>query len=359
MKILELSTPKKDRIFYFDFLKTLACISVIFIHVSSIYWHSTPINSLDWACLNFYDSFSRWGVPVFLMISGALLLGNTNNLSLDKLYKKSILRFCIATIFWSAGYAALNFRLSRDIETSISTLISGEYHLWFMFSIISLYIFAPILNEVLKNEKTVRYLLIVLFLFSFVFRSLDILLAFDIPHIQFFILQFKKALDQFGFLTNSEYLFYFVLGHFLHNTQLKSKTEKILLISGTLALVITFLGTECLSLHLNRGKESFYQYYTLNVLFSSIAVFIAAKKFVVQEKIPKFLQLFSTFISKHSFGVYLSHVAVIKIFCALGLTTQITHPILSVPIISILVFLCSLTISYIISKIPLLKKWVI
>ena len=191
MNILEHSTPKKDRIFYFDFLKTFACISVIFVHVSAILWHSIPISSLDWACLNFYDSFSRWGVPVFLMISGALLLGNTNNLSLDKLYKKSILRFCIATIFWSAGYAALNFRLSRDIEASISILIGGEYHLWFMFSIISLYIFAPILNEILKNEKTVRYLLIVLFLFSFVFRTLDILLAFDIPYTQFFILQFK------------------------------------------------------------------------------------------------------------------------------------------------------------------------
>ncbi len=359
MQTIDLSTQKKNRIFYFDLLKAFACISVVFIHISTIDWHSTPINSLNWTYLNFYNSFSRWGVPVFFMISGALLLGNTNNLSLDKLYKKSILRFCTATVFWSVTYATLNFLLKRNIKSTITILISGEYHLWFIFTIITLYALAPILNEFAKNEKTVRYSLILLFSFSFLFRFFDILLAFDIPHTQFFILQFKKAIDQFGFLTNAEYLFYFILGYFLHNTQLKRKTEKVLLVSGALALVVTFFGTELLSLYSNEAKDAFYKNNTINVLFSSVAIFIAAKKFVIQEKIPKLFQTLLTFISKHSFGVYLSHIFIIKTFIKFGFTTQIFHPILSVPFLSVIVFIISLTISYIISKIPLLKKWII
>jgi surface polysaccharide O-acyltransferase-like enzyme len=242
MQTINLSTQKKNRIFYFDLLKAFACISVVFIHISAIDWHNTPVNSLNWTCLNFYNSFSRWGVPVFFMISGALLLGNANNLSLDKLYKKSILRFCAATVVWSAGYAVLSFLLGGDKKAFISVLIGGEYHIWFMFSIIGLYVFAPILNEFLKNKRIVQYSLIVFFLFSFVFKLPDILLAFDVPHIQFFILQLKDLVDQFGFLTNTEYLFYFILGYFLHNTELSRKKEKILLILMVLlALIITNL----------------------------------------------------------------------------------------------------------------------
>ena len=64
----------KERIIYFDYLRVLATMAVIFLHVAAQNWYNTDINTLNWHVFNIYDSIVRWGVPIFIMISGALFL---------------------------------------------------------------------------------------------------------------------------------------------------------------------------------------------------------------------------------------------------------------------------------------------
>ena len=63
---------KKERIFYYDFLRAFAIIAVIICH-SDLFFGSldTPLRII--AQMTFHD-IGRIGVPIFLMISGALLL---------------------------------------------------------------------------------------------------------------------------------------------------------------------------------------------------------------------------------------------------------------------------------------------
>jgi surface polysaccharide O-acyltransferase-like enzyme len=64
-------------------------------------------------------------------------------------------------------------------------------------------------------------------------------------------------------------------------------------------------------------------------------------------------------ISKNTFGVYLIHVLIIKIFGYLGLNPLIMNPIMSIPLISIMVMIVSFGVIKIIEKIPVLNKYVI
>ena len=65
----------KEKYFWVDVLRVFAIVAVVVVHVSAdiiTEWNSMP-RSWWWAA-NFYDSLARGGVPVFVMLSGALLL---------------------------------------------------------------------------------------------------------------------------------------------------------------------------------------------------------------------------------------------------------------------------------------------
>lgn len=66
----------KKRIFYMDYVRAIAIIGVLVIHTAAPY--ATMYNKVDfwvWESSIIYNSLVRWCVPLFLMVSGALLLG--------------------------------------------------------------------------------------------------------------------------------------------------------------------------------------------------------------------------------------------------------------------------------------------
>ena len=67
-------TKTNGRILYFDFLRIFATLAVMVLHVAAQNWYSTSVSSFEWQTFNFFNSIVRWGVPIFVMISGALFL---------------------------------------------------------------------------------------------------------------------------------------------------------------------------------------------------------------------------------------------------------------------------------------------
>ncbi|MGN0500166.1 MAG: acyltransferase family protein [Ruminococcus sp.] len=104
----------------------------------------------------------------------------------------------------------------------------------------------------------------------------------------------------------------------------------------------------------------FYGNLTINVLLMSVAMFVFAKKHL--NKLPKSKKREDrlAFFSKCSFGVYLIHVIFIqglsKIF---NITSLSFNPVISVPLLSVTVFLLSMIISAILNKLPFIKKWLV
>lgn len=95
----------KNRIYYIDILRVIACLSVIIIHSSATYV------TKNWGSFNFWignilDSLSRIGVPLFIMISGALLLDEKYICTKKKIIKH-IKKMILFFIFWSLVYTVL------------------------------------------------------------------------------------------------------------------------------------------------------------------------------------------------------------------------------------------------------------
>ena len=89
---------KQERLLHFDLLRILACFSVIVLHAAAQFWYGLPIDSTDWLVVNSYNAVFRFGVPVFVAISGALFLAPSREVNMRKLFFHNILRLVSCTL---------------------------------------------------------------------------------------------------------------------------------------------------------------------------------------------------------------------------------------------------------------------
>jgi surface polysaccharide O-acyltransferase-like enzyme len=222
--------------------------------------------------------------------------------------------------------------------------------------IIGLYLISPLLRLITSNKKATRYFLILSFIFAFLIPEVISLIDIVCPPIAETI----KYLN--GFMNVSfvlGYSGYYVLGYYLHKTKIDKKTEYILYILGILGLIATALLSALASIYKNLPIASFYEYISVNVLFTSIAVFVFGKNHLnkkLDDKKTKRL----VFFSKSILGIYLIHLLVLFLLdTVFNFNTLSFNPILSVPIIWFLVFATSTLLSIILNKIPFINKWIV
>lgn len=139
-----------NRIEYIDALKFIAIISIICIHVAII-WPNANIKSFN---ISGFSEFCRMGVPVFLMVSGVLLLNK--NYDLDSFFKKRFSRIITPFVFWAIIYAAfilIIFLLSgyNGIFNYINNFpLEWSWYFWMIFAV---YLAIPVVNEFILNKK--------------------------------------------------------------------------------------------------------------------------------------------------------------------------------------------------------------
>ena len=92
---------EKNHIAYLEALRLVACILVVGVHVSAFNLEQVPVESLNFKVMNGLDCLSILGVPLFVMISGALFLAPSYEVTVKKFYTKKIPRivFCISSGF--------------------------------------------------------------------------------------------------------------------------------------------------------------------------------------------------------------------------------------------------------------------
>jgi len=189
---------KRERIFYLDFVRAVATISIIFTHYNALFIYNTSIPMPQKAILtmtvgNVY--IGSWGVSLFLIISGAALMYvYENELDVLKFWKKRFIN--IYPMFWIAYIFAMLFNFYRigSIDTSIGKwryifsilgidgyianwgvqtfFLVGE---WFLGYIIIIYIIFPILRKGV-NEYPLLLAIItaVLYILSIVLGAKDV-----------------------------------------------------------------------------------------------------------------------------------------------------------------------------------------
>ena len=157
----------RGRLYYLDVMRVVAILAVIMVHVSAQNLYDAKICSNEWIIFNAYDSLVRWCVPLFVMISGSLFLNR--NIEIYKIYRKYLLRLVIAFIFWSIIYALYAyFKDGLSLTNFVLEIISGHYHMWYIFMICGLYILTPILKKIAESESVTKYYILLAIIFTFI-----------------------------------------------------------------------------------------------------------------------------------------------------------------------------------------------
>ena len=347
---------------YCDYLRLIATFAVVFIHVAASNWSNVDVNGMQWQVFNIYDSLVRWGVPIFVMISGALFLNR--DVPIKNIYSKYILRMVIAFISWSLFYAILTtdtfqHGLIYSLKSHIGTLVTGHYHMWFVLMIIGLYMCIPLMKKIVSDETVMKYFLKLSFAFSFMIpwllKILNDFIGYNNGTIQKMVTTIDSNLTNMGMSMGLGYTFYFILGYYLDRVELKKKVRMMIYAAGILGFIFTVVADAGLSIKTQVANSNYYGNFEVNVLFEVIAVHTFFKYHTFQnEKMNQFVVV----LSKFGFGAYLIHTFIIESMGSiLHFDTLSMNAWISVPVISIIVFVVSMGVSAILNHIPVIKKY--
>lgn len=296
-----------------------------------------------WNIGNLYDSLTRFCVPIFFMLSGALLL--SKDYELEYFIKKRFLRIIPPFIFWSLVYIIYDIiKGGKDFNSIIEVVTfflrkifhGSQYHLWFIYTIMGLYLFVPILRKWIKNatQKEILYFLIIWI----------ITILYGIPHL-------KGYLPKIYLVNFSGYLGYMVLGYYL--SQLKQQKNFLSILLIVLGVCITIIGTYCFTIKSSSFNSYFYGYLTPNVLIVSIGVFLLFKELKIKSKR---INTVLGYISSYSFGIYLSHVLILKLLTEIGFNWSFTNAVISIPLVTMVTIALSTLIIHFGKKIKIVSK---
>lgn len=338
------------RIVYLDNLRIFAILSVITIHVTATRLNIEELGSYNWIVMNIFNKCVQYAVPVFVMISGALLL--CNEISIKKIYSKMILRIVCAYLFWNLFYATshnivrpLLTNEEVQIQNFIDEMVNGRYHLWYCRMIIGLYILIPICRKIVKCDELLRYTLIVLLIFSIVIPSIK----------QCYGMEWLVSITNNMGLDSGKYIFYFLLGYYISQYKGEKNRKKIIEIIGGLALLCTSVLTTYISCNkMGIIIENIKYLEDIFIVGISIAIFVIFKE-------SKYLNIensISVYVANRCFGIYLVHDYFVGGLDSLGLTTVCINPILAIPGIVIIVFALSFFVTCICRKIPVIGKYI-
>jgi surface polysaccharide O-acyltransferase-like enzyme len=171
---------------------------------------------------------------------------------------------------------------------SITNVVQGNVfsHLWYLYMLAGIYLILPIIRIFVENstDKAFIYSLLVLFIFSSLLPSLNAYLGLKLEY----------------FPINSIYLFYLILGFYVHHKNLKIRP--LLIIIFTIAYILYV----CVKIYVS--SDFSLRYNNPIIVIGALSIFAIVR----QNGSPNVK--FSTLCDKLSlycFGVYLIHPAFI------------------------------------------------
>lgn len=330
-----------QRITYLDAMRIVATFGVITLHVFCMDYHST-IGSYNWFVAVIVDTLVRWSVPIFVMISGALFLQPSKDVSYRTLLRKQYPRLLIAYIFWTIVYGIIMIvkYTMFDGDFKLEAVIP-HFHLWYIPMLMGVYLFIPILRKIASEEKMMKTVLGIWFLYL-------IGCFFDFDNIR-----------QMGILFQANsivaYTGYFLLGYYVSSHNITKRQSHWIYILGIAGAILAVCGNIIPACAKKIGVETYLNNLGPLVVVMSLALYTFIKQIMpkIEHKIFSFIE----YVRKDLFGIYLTHALWLMLINTATIRNLCNH-LITLPLIVLTIFFLSLYTTKLIRAIPALRKTV-
>lgn len=331
----------------FSYLRVFSCFSIIVLHclfASKTVFEKT-MSEGDILFEKLVESMFMWGVPCFLMITGALLLDPEKAVSGKKLFGKYLRRILLALVCFTLLFSVLDYfkeggeNFFGDFFRSLLFAESWP-HMWYLYLMISVYLMLPLYKAAAAklNDKWILYIIAVLLVFNSIGPVLDAagisISAFSIP-------------------VNTIYPVYLFIGYYLYNHKPKMRHAAAAVIICAAVIItgtIIYVNGVSDSAVLNKILAGISDYSSIFVVLGSAGLFSIAIGIDWKE-----CRIISSF-DECTFGIYLIHMIGIRAVtrwmninlfdypysfillpvCLFGLSYLVTYTVRSIPKLNLL-----------------------
>ncbi len=342
-------------------MKIFACFFVIFNHIGDygfFLFSKYETGSFKYFILMSLSIFCKFAVPLFLSISGALLL-NREDESIKKIWFKRVLRMIIILVFFSFMYFLYEI-YSGTQSFNLITFFKGLYEcrwngqFWYLCIFIAYLASLPFLRTLVKNLDTKYFY----YMFILVIISRSIM-----PVIQYLI--FKRTIiingNMFiGWITDNIFI-YPCLGYFLEYRLDINKHKKAIPLMWCLNILTIMLS--CYLTHLkiiDTGictESSSQDFFNTFNLINCATIFITIKYLFSNIKFKNIMKKIIISLSGCTLGIYVLQYLVIiaikwNIIDKFSITPNFSFSI----VYTLMIFIICCIITLIAKKIPIIKK---
>jgi surface polysaccharide O-acyltransferase-like enzyme len=332
-----------------DVLRIFAAAAVVALHVSSdVVDNPTLFGSATWWVANIISGATRWCVPVFVMLSGALLLSRPPT-SPKAFYATRFPRLLLTLLFWSAVYIVWRIVWFGDLtpQGAIGFVIKGNlyYHLWYLYMLVGLYLLTPPLQAFVHSAD--RKVILLTIIIGFALACSEV---------------FGEILWHGRVALNTTKCFafapYYLLGFYLFTGDWVGvfTAKKLYLTFGVVAGGAIVLNAFLQRFLGNLTTAVVYDYHNPLVIAMSVAVFLM------------FLPAFSIFplfgalgplsgvLSQVTLGVYLVHPLLLDLVKSTSLESFRMSSVFGVPLVIVIILFGAFAFSFAVSRIKFLCR---
>jgi surface polysaccharide O-acyltransferase-like enzyme len=322
-----------------DTLRVVAAYAVVWLHVSVWVVYGDPsVESSGWWVGNLVDSFTRWSVPLFVMLSGMLLLSASASATPLDFWRKRLRRLLPALVFWTLVYFAFRyfFEPPFELKDAIKSLLKGNpyYHMWYLYMLVGLTFITPYLRQLVAVIS--RRALLYLILGSFIIAAGEFAYG---GRVMTFLPSFLPFTG------------YFLAGYYIANLDYKPKKRIFIPLILLCGLVIALATGALMPSRDIKAYDFTYSYHNLLVVIMSLSIFL------LLIKAPPMTGLLQR-IAPITLGVYAIHPLWMWALGKVGINGFWVHPIVGIPVTATLAFILSVLSAGLLARIPLLKRTV-
>lgn len=347
---------KSDRNFPLDLLRVLACYLVIHQHASEFFYVGeagsvVPGENTFW--IGIITSIARISVPLFVMISGFLLLPMKGPGS--EFFKKRFVRILGPFVVWSALYALYYVATRGDSwGQAITNILHIPVnfgvevgHLWYIYMLVGLYLIVPVISPWLAKCSKAE---LQGYLGLWGVTTL-------IPYIHLIFPQiwgecFWNPTPAFYYF--SGFIGYFLLGfHARRYGPLSLSWAVLLTVVGYIVTAAIFCSRVETAATIP-DLELSWGFCTVNVAMMTYGVFsiFLHVKARGESRMGRLVQD----ISLKSYGIYLAHIMILTLFVG-WLRPLFSSTLTAVPVMALCSFVCTYLLVRLLSYLPRSRYW--